>query len=75
MKAFAASMQSAVTNSLGVGNFRSITDLGYEGFPIEYVSYSGGKIESKSEQKSLARASLGDADFTVSATATSGSQG
>ena len=65
MKEFMASMQSAVTNSLGVANFRSMTDPGYEGFPIESTNYSGGKIESKSELKSLARATFGDADFSV----------
>lgn len=65
MKEFIASLQSAVTNSLGVGNFRSMVELGYEGYPIEYVNYSGGKIENKSELKSLMRASFSDADFSV----------
>ncbi|HTD43766.1 MAG TPA: DUF4412 domain-containing protein, partial [Bryobacteraceae bacterium] len=67
MKEFIASMQTAVTNALGVGNFRSMTDLGYEGYPIEYVNYSDGKIESKTELKNLARASLSDSDFSVGA--------
>jgi len=65
MKEFLASMQSAITNSLGVGNFRSMTDLGYEGYPIEYVNFSDGKIESKTELKNLARASFSDPDFSV----------
>jgi hypothetical protein len=65
MKEFAASMQSAFTNMIGGGNYRPVGELGYEGFPIESTTYSEGKIETKSELKSIARSSLSDADFSV----------
>jgi len=65
MKEFAANLQSAFTNSLGVGNFRSMAEPGYEGFPIAQTTFSGGKPEVKTELKSLARASFSDPDFSL----------
>jgi len=65
MKEFAASLQSAFTNSLGGGNFRSLTEPGFEGFPVEQTTFSSGKPEVKSELKNLARASFSDADFSL----------
>jgi len=65
MKEFAASVQSAFANATGGGNFRSVGELGYEGFPVEHTTFSQGKIEMKSELKSISRTSFNDADFSV----------
>ena len=68
MKEFSASMQTAFLNAVGGGggNARpSVFETGYEGFPIEQTTFSGGKPERKSELKSAARASFSDADFSL----------
>jgi hypothetical protein len=65
MKEFAASLQNAFTNAIGAGDFRSMAELGYEGFPVEQITFSGGKPELKTEMKSITRASLSDADFSL----------
>jgi hypothetical protein len=64
MKEFSKSLQNAFTNAIGVGNFRSMAEFGYEGLPIEQTTFSGGKPEMKSQLKSLVRATFSDADFS-----------
>lgn len=65
MKEFAASLQNTFANVAGAADVRSMAELGYDGFPVEQTTFSEGKPEAKSEVKSIARASLGDADFSL----------
>jgi len=66
MRDFAGSLTSGLANSPFASN--RIADLaqpGYEGFPIQQTTYSSGQAVNKMEVKSIDRAGLSDADFSV----------
>jgi hypothetical protein len=67
MREFTASLQSAFKNSpfssATVGN--SFTDPGYQGFPVEDVTFANGKPSFKTDLKSAQQASFTDADFST----------
>jgi hypothetical protein len=69
MKEFMAGFQSAMANSPfaggGGGNLRDFADPGFEGFPVQQTLFRNGQPELKMETKSIARASLSDADFSL----------
>jgi hypothetical protein len=65
MKEFAANLQTTFANAVGASDFRSVAEFGYDGFPVEQTTFSGGKPETKSELKSITRASFSDADFSL----------
>ena len=68
MRDFSGNLMSGLANSMPLNN--RIADLvqpGYDGFPIEQTSYSGGQAVTKMEMKSVERANLSDADFSLGA--------
>jgi hypothetical protein len=69
MKEFMGGFQSAMANSPfaggGGGNLRDFADPGFEGFPVQQTLFRNGQPELKMETKSIARASLSDADFSL----------
>jgi len=66
MRQFASSLTNGLANSpLAAGRFADFTDQGFEGFPIQDISFSGGEATNKSEVKSVDRATFGDADFSL----------
>jgi hypothetical protein len=68
MKEFMAGFQNAMANTPfggGGGSLRDMVDPGFEGFPVQQTLFRGGQPELKTETKSIARASFGDADFSL----------
>jgi hypothetical protein len=66
MREFASSFLSAMANSpLANGRMDYLTHAGFEGYPVEHTTFSGGQATSKMEVKSIERASLSDADFSL----------
>jgi hypothetical protein len=67
MKQFSASLLSALTNSplRGIVPTASGFESGYEGFPIQKVTFQNGKATERDELKSITRASFTDADFSL----------
>jgi hypothetical protein len=66
MKEFAGSFASGLANApLANNRFADLMQAGYEGFPIQQTSYSGGQATTKMEVKSIERAGLSDADFSL----------
>jgi hypothetical protein len=66
MREFGASLLSGVTNSpLANSRMTDLMQQGYDGFPIQQTSYSAGQATTKSELKSIDRASFSDADFSL----------
>ncbi len=69
VKEFMAGFQSAMANSPfgggAGGTLRDFADPGFEGFPVQQTIFRNGQPELKMETKSVARASLSDADFSV----------
>jgi len=66
MREFSGNLISGLANMAAVNN--RVADLmqpGYDGFPIQQTSYSGGQPVTKMEMKSLERANLSDADFSL----------
>ncbi len=64
MREFASGLTAAFTNLPNV-RVPDITEQGFEGFPIERTSFSGGKAVSKGELKSIEHATFSDADFSL----------
>jgi hypothetical protein len=66
MKEFVSGFQNALANTpFGGGGFRDMADPGFEGYPIQQTIFRNGQPEVKMETKSIARASFGDADFSL----------
>jgi hypothetical protein len=66
MKEFLAGFQNALANTpFGGGGFRDMADPGFEGYPVQQTIFRNGQPEMKMETKSIARASLSDADFSL----------
>jgi hypothetical protein len=66
MKEFVAGFQNALANTpFGGGGFRDMADPGFEGYPVQQTTFRNGQPEMKMEAKSIARASFGDADFSL----------
>jgi hypothetical protein len=66
MKEFMAGFQNALSPLGGGGGvFRDMADPGFEGFPVQQTIFRNGQPELKTETKSIARASFGDADFSL----------
>ena len=67
MKEFMAGFQNALANTPfgGGGGFRDMADPGFEGYPVQQTIFRNGQPEMKTEAKSIAQASFGDADFSL----------
>ncbi|PWU01799.1 MAG: hypothetical protein C5B51_22010 [Terriglobia bacterium] len=66
MRKFASSLTSSLGNLPGASaSLTSLTDPGFEGFPIQQTAYSSGQPTHKTEVKSIDRASFFDADFSL----------
>jgi hypothetical protein len=67
MKQFSASLTSALANSPMRASVPTSSgfESGYEGFPIQKVTFEGGKATEREELKSITRASFSDADFSL----------
>ena len=67
MKQFSSSLTSALANSpmRSAVPTSSGFESGYEGFPIQKVTFEGGKATERDELKSITRASFSDADFSL----------
>jgi hypothetical protein len=66
MREFGASLMSGLANSpLANNRIADLAQPGYEGFPIQQTTYSGGQATTKMELKSLERTSFSDADFSL----------
>jgi len=67
MKEFSASLLSALANSplRTVVPNASGFESGYEGFPIQKVTFDNGKATERDELKAITRASFSDADFSL----------
>jgi len=67
MKQFFSGMMDALKDSPFGSSIQtsSFTEPGFEGFPVQTVSYKSGKAADKMELKSVANTSFSDADFSV----------
>jgi hypothetical protein len=67
MKEFMAGFQNALSpfGGGGGGVFRDMAEPGFEGFPVQQTIFRNGQPELKTETKSIARANLGEADFSL----------
>ncbi|MCU1339541.1 MAG: hypothetical protein JWO19_5122 [Bryobacterales bacterium] len=66
MKQFTSGIQNAMANSPFGANLRSsMTEPGFEGFPVQRVTFRDGKAADRMELKSVTTAALSDADFSV----------
>ncbi len=67
MKEFMAGFQNALSPFAGGGGgvFRDMAEPGFEGFPVQQTIFRNGQPELKTETKSIARANLGEADFSL----------
>jgi hypothetical protein len=66
MREFGASLMSGLANSpLAGARMMNLMERGYEGFPVEQTSYSGGQANNRTEVKSAERANFSDAEFSL----------
>jgi hypothetical protein len=66
MREFSGNLMSGLANSMPFNNrLADLAQPGYDGFPIQQTSYSGGQAVTKMEMKSLERANLSDAEFSL----------
>src|SRR5262249_48610821 len=65
MREFAKSLQGLSGLPASVANAATIADSGYEGFPVQQTSFSGGKATRKQEVQAIDRAGFSDADFSL----------
>lgn len=66
MRQFGSKFLSAMANSpIGAGRIDYLTQTGFEGYPIQQTSFANGQPVTKSELKSIERASFSDADFSL----------
>jgi hypothetical protein len=69
MKQFFSGMMDAMKNSPFGANIQtaSITQPGFEGFPVQTITFRNGQAADRVELKSVANSSFSDADFSVGA--------
>jgi hypothetical protein len=68
MREFTGGLQDAIANSPFAGassDFGEMTDRGFEGFPIQVISYRAGKVTSRRELKLAEETSLTNDDFSL----------
>lgn len=66
MREFGGSLMNGLANSpLANNRLADLAQPGYDGFPIQQTTYSGGQAATKMELKSLDRANFSDADFSL----------
>jgi hypothetical protein len=66
MRQFTSSLTSGLANSPFAGaQFTGLADQGFDGFPIQRTSFSGGQATGKTEVKSIDRATFSDSDFSL----------
>ncbi len=66
MREFSSSLLSSLANSpMRVNVPTGSLEAGYEGFPIQRVDYDNGQATKRAELKSITRANLSDADFSL----------
>jgi len=66
MREFSGNLMSGLANNIPFNNrLADLAQPGYDGFPIQQTSYSGGEAVTKMEMKSLERANLSDTDFAL----------
>jgi hypothetical protein len=65
MREFSGNLISGLANMPVNNRFADLAQPGYDGFPIQQTSYSGGQPVRKMEMKSLERVNLSDADFSL----------
>jgi hypothetical protein len=66
MRQFSASLLGALANSpVRINVPTGSLESGYEGFPIQRVDFDNGQATKRSELKSITRANLTDADFSL----------
>jgi len=66
MREFGGSLMNGLANSpLANNRLADLAQPGYDGFPIQQTTYSGGQATTKMELKSLDRANFSDADFSL----------
>ncbi len=67
MRQFTAGLQEAVANMPMAANLNtsSFTDAGFEGFPVQRITFKEGQPTEKQELKSVTPATFTDADFSL----------
>jgi hypothetical protein len=66
MREFGGSLMNGLANSpLANNRLADLAQPGYDGFPIQQTTFSGGQATTKMELKSLDRANFSDADFSL----------
>ncbi|HEY7391425.1 MAG TPA: hypothetical protein VH640_23120 [Bryobacteraceae bacterium] len=66
LREFVSSFLSTMANSpFANGRMDYLTQAGFEGYPVEHTTFSGGEATLKMELKSIERASFSEADFSV----------
>jgi hypothetical protein len=67
MKQFFSSLMDSMKNSPFGANMQSasLTEAGFEGFPVQRTTFRNGQAADRMELKSVANASFSDADFSV----------
>jgi len=67
MREFMSGMMSALANSPFAGNMNmnGLGEAGFEGYPVQRITFSDGKPSQKQELKSAASATFTDADFSL----------
>jgi hypothetical protein len=66
LRGFASSFLSTMANSpFANGRMDYLTQAGFEGYPVQHTTFSGGEASSKMEVKSIERTGFTDADFSL----------
>jgi hypothetical protein len=66
LREFASGFLSTIANSpFSNGRLDYLTQAGFEGYPLEHTTFSGGESTSKMEVKSIERATFSEADFSL----------
>jgi hypothetical protein len=66
MREFGGSLMNGLANSpLANNRLADLAQPGYDGFPIQQTTFSGGQATTKMELKGLERANFSDADFSL----------
>jgi hypothetical protein len=66
LRDFASGFLSTMANSPFVnGRLDYLVQAGFEGYPVDHTTFSGGEAVSKMELKSIERASFSDVDFSL----------
>jgi hypothetical protein len=67
MRQFTASLMEAVASMPMAANLtaNALADAGFEGFPVQRISFRDGQPSEKQELKSAVQATFTDADFSL----------